>query len=333
VGITRGEFATFRKLYRRAVRYLTMRPGVILLAASLAFAQNPAPTAIRVDVALVNVAFTARDAHGRLVTDLTRDEIEVLEDGVGQPIQFFGRSADLPLEFAILLDMSGSQERFNQVHREDLASFAQKALMAGDKALLVCFANRMRVATDFTSSAADLLTGLDRYSKNKQRTNLIELEPDDTRTGGTALFDAIYYTASLKMMEPGARKAVLVFSDGEDNSSARDVIEAIEAAQSANALIYTVRFTELRHGVPTARNRYGLTEMNRLAADTGGLAFDAAHTDVGAALTLVSAELRSLYEIGFATSNPSRDGSFRKLQLRCKRPGVTIRARSGYYAR
>jgi len=310
-----------------------MHPAAILLAASLAFAQNPVPPSIKVDVTLVNVAFTARDSRGRLVTDLTRDEIEVLEDGVVQPIQFFGRSADLPLEFAILLDMSGSQERFNHEHHEDLAAFAKEALTAGDKALLVCFANRMRIATDFTSSAADLLIGLDRYGKNKTRTNLIELEPDDTRSGGTALFDAIYYTASLKMMEPGARKALVVFSDGEDNSSARDVIEAIEAAQSADALIYTVRFTEFRHGLPTARNRYGVTEMNRLAADTGGLAFDAARTDVGAALSLVSAELRSLYEIGFATTNPGHDGAFRKLKLRSKRPGVTIRARSGYYAR
>src|SRR5882724_7841126 len=91
-----------------------------LFLASLLFAQEAAPPSIKVEVGLVNVGFTARDTRGRLVTDLTRDEIEVLEDGVRQPIQFFGRSADLPLEFAILLDMSGSQERFNHEHRNDL---------------------------------------------------------------------------------------------------------------------------------------------------------------------------------------------------------------------
>src|SRR5262249_12468684 len=156
----------------------------------------------------VNVAFTARDTQGRLVTDLGRDEIEVLEDGVRQPVQFFGRSGDLPLEFALLLDMSGSQEHFAHAHREDLHAFATKALGAADKAMLVCFGDHIRIATDYTASSATLLSGLDRWNKVKQRLTMQEIEPDDSRSGGTALFDAIYYTASLKMPEPGARKAI-----------------------------------------------------------------------------------------------------------------------------
>ena len=308
-----------------------MRPAIVLLAASFLFAQEPPP--IKVDVGLVNVAFTARDARGKLVADLSRDEIEVLEDGIVQPVQFFGRSADLPLQFALILDMSGSQDRFNHEHRDDLAAFATRALTPADKALLICFGNRIRVASDFTASSHQLLDGLDQFRKDKTRALMPELEPDGTRSGGTALFDAIYYTARLKMMEPGARKALIVLSDGEDNSSARDVIEAIEAAQASDALIYTVRYTESRRGRLSARNRYGTTEMTRLAGETGGAAFDSSKTDVAAALAEVSAELRGLYDLGFATTNPNRDGIFRKLEIRSKRPGVSIRARRGYYSR
>ena len=308
-----------------------MRPVIVLLAVSFLFAQDAPP--IKVDVGLVNVAFTVRDARGKLVTDLSRDEIEVLEDGIVQPVQFFGRSADLPLQFALILDMSGSQDRFNHEHRDDLAAFAARALTPADKALLICFGNRIRVASDFTASSRQLLNGLDQFRKDKTRALMPELEPDETRSGGTALFDAIYYTARRKMMEPGARKALIVLSDGEDNSSARDVIEAIEAAQAADALIYTVRYTESRRGRLSARNRYGTTEMTRLAVETGGAAFDSSKTDVAAALAEVSAELRGLYDLGFATTNPNRDGMFRKLEIRSKRPGVTIRARRGYYSR
>ena len=312
---------------------LFMRVICGFLTACLLFAQEPPPASIRVEVGLVNVAFTARDAHGKLVTDLRRDEIEVLEDGAPQPIQFFGRSNDLPLRFALILDMSGSQERFNHEHRSDLAAFASRALTPLDQALLICFGNRIRVATDFTASSGDLLSGMDRFRKDKERATMPELEPDDTRSAGTAFFDAIYHTAKLKMMAPGARKALVVFSDGEDNASAHDLIEAIEAAQAADALIYTVRYTETRRRRLTARNRYGTTEMNRLAEETGGMAFDASRTNVAGALAEVSAELRSLYDLGFATTNPNRDGMFRKLELRSKRAGVTIRARHGYYAR
>src|SRR5262249_30446787 len=156
----------FRKLTRASPRNVSMPSNPVahalmravstlvsipVLATALLLAQEP--PAIKVYVGLVNVAFTARDAQGRLVTDLTRDEIEVLEDGARQPVQFFGRSGDLPLEFAVLLDMSGSQEHFAHAHRDDLHAFATKALTPADKAMLVCFGDHIRIATDYTASS------------------------------------------------------------------------------------------------------------------------------------------------------------------------------------
>jgi Ca-activated chloride channel family protein len=303
---------------------------VAVTASALLFAQDTTP-AIRVEVSLVNVAFTARDARGQIVTDLTREEIEVLEDGVIQPVRFFSQSSDLPLRFALIVDVSDSQASFNRKHRLDVESFAKSALGRADKALLVCFGNQILSGSDFTASSRDLLRGLDTIVKSHSAL-YPDVTPNGIRNHGTAFFDAVYQTARTRMMEPGARKALVVFSDGEDNSSAYDIIEAIEAAQAADALVYTVHYSDTAHIKPHTRQRYGKIEMLRLAEETGGVAYDST-TNVAKALAEVSSELRSLYELGYSPTNPARDGTYRKIELRCKRPGIVIRARRGYYSR
>jgi len=298
----------------------------------LLFGQEPPEPSIKVDVNLVNVAFLVHDASGALSASLSKDDIEVFEDGVKLDIRFFGRSADLPLRLALVADFSGSQEKFIKKHDRDIEKFLKTSVSPKDRAMLVCFGNHIRVVSDFSSSAADLLDGLAEFQKGSR--HFPELEPDDTREGGTALFDALYLTALHKLLpDHAARKAIILFSDGEDNSSAHDLIDAIEEAQLADSTIYTVRYTESKHGRLTARNKYGTLEMDRLANDTGGASFDASQTDVAASLRQVSEELRSMYDIGYITTNPARDGTFRKLAIRVKREGFTVRTKPGYYAR
>jgi Ca-activated chloride channel family protein len=306
-------------------------PLLILLALFFSGQEPPEPS-IKVDVNLVNVAFLVHDGSGALSGNLTRDDIEVFEDGVKQEVRFFGRSADLPLRLALLADVSGSQEKFIKQHHRDIETFLKSSVAARDRAMLVCFGNHIRVVSDFSSSAEDLLGSLGEFQKGSR--HFAELEPDDTREGGTALFDALYLTAFHKLLpEHGERKAMILFSDGEDNSSAHDLIDAIDEAQLADSLIYTVRYTESKHGKLTARNRYGMLEMDRLAKQTGGASFDASKKNVAASLRQVSDELRSMYDLGYITTNPARDGTFRKLTIRVKRDGFTVRVKPGYYAR
>jgi Ca-activated chloride channel homolog len=296
------------------------------------FAQEPPEPSIKVDVNLVNVAFLVHDGSGALSGNLTKDDIEVFEDGVKQDVRFFGRSADLPLRLALLADVSGSQEKFIKQHHRDIETFLKSSVAARDRAMLVCFGNHIRVVSDFSSSADDLLGSLAEFQKGSR--HFPELEPDDTREGGTALFDALYLTALHKLLpESGERKAIILFSDGEDNSSAHDLIDAIDEAQLADSLIYTVRYTESKHGKLTARNKYGMLEMDRLANKTGGASFDASKKNVAASLRQVSDELRSLYDLGYVTTNPARDGTFRKLTIQVKRDGFSVRVKPGYYAR
>ncbi len=306
-----------------------MRLTVFLIAAALC-AQEP--LSIKVDVSLVNVAFIVRDSNGGLTGDLTKDDIEVLEDGVPQQIRFFGRSTDLPLRLALIMDVSSSQDKFNKRHSRDLGAFVGSALGPKDQAMLVCFGDHIRIVSDFSGSARELEDRLGEFQKGGRK--YPELDPDDTRDAGTALFDSVYATATRKLAASnGERKAIIVFSDGEDNSSAHDLEDAIDAAQRADSLIYSVRYTEVSKGRLTSRNRYGITEMNRLAKETGGAAFDASQGDVAKSLRQVAEELRSLYDIGYTTTNTAADGRYRNVEIRVKRPGLTVRAKPGYYAR
>jgi Ca-activated chloride channel family protein len=303
---------------------------LIFLAAAALLAQEP--LSIRVDVRLVNVAFIVRDQGGALAGTLTKDDIEVVEDGVPQEVRFFGRSGDLPLRLALVMDISGSQEKFVKRHNHDLEKFVSGAITARDRVMLICFGNHIRVAANFGASPHEMTGALSEFDKNIQ--DLPELDRDPTRRDGTALFDALYAVASGKLGTPsGERRAIILFSDGEDNSSAHDLMDAIEAAQTADAPIYTVRYTEVEKGRLTSRNRYGMREMERLAKETGGAPFDASRDNVAESLRQVAEELRSMYDVGFVSTNTARDGRFRNIEIRVKRPGLTVRAKPGYYAR
>jgi len=308
-----------------------------LAATVLLTAQDPpaAPNSaapIKVDVSLVNVAFIVRDSAGLLNRDLTKEDIEVYEDGVKQEVKFFSRSSDLPLRLVLVVDSSDSQDKFNKQHKRDIEVFLKNAVTLRDRAALICFGNHIRLVNDFTSSVPEIMESFRRFDKGGQRFR--ELDMDDTRSGGTALFDAVYAAAFRKMGPvPGERKAIVLFSDGEDNSSAHDLLDAIEAAQATDSLIYTVRYTEPHRFGLTARNLYGMREMDRLARETGGAAFDASKHEVSELLTQVGEELRSMYDIGYSSTSPVPDGTFRKVQIRVKHPGMRVRTKPGYFAR
>ena len=302
----------------------------MLFFALLILMQEPA--AIKVDVRLVNAAFTVRDANGKLVNGLTKDDFDLLEDGVPQEIKFFSRSSDLPLRLGLLLDGSGSQRSFNKAHHKDLEKFVEATLDTRDRALLLGFGNRLRVAADFTGSASAVIKGLTHFEKGRFH-GMEQLDRDGKRSGGTAVFDAVAAVSRQKLKQfAGERKAIVLLSDGEDNASVHSLSDAIEAAQGADAPIYTVRYTEIRHGVASRRNREGADAMDRLAEETGGIAFDATTGNVEKHLARIGEELRNLYDSGYKSSNSGGEGQFRKITIRAKKAGLKVRAKGGYFA-
>ena len=304
--------------------------GVVL--ACLPILPIAAQTPFRVDVKLVDVSVSVRDSEGRLVTGLGQDDFDVFEDGAPQKIAFFARSQDVPLNLGLIVDFSGSQDPFLKAHHKDLETFLGSVLGPADRAYLLCFGNYLRVVSEFTSSPNELLAGLQAYEKGRR--SFPELGPAEAREAGTAFYDAIYYSSAemLAKVEHG-RRALIVFSDGEDNSSAHNMMEALETAQSNDVVLYGVRYTEVKNVRLNSRNKYGTSVMSRMAQDTGGADFDARKTDMASEFKSIGEQLRSSYELAYHSANPANDGLFRKISVTVKRPGVTVRAKTGYYAR
>ena len=287
---------------------------------------------IRVNVNLVNVSFIARAANGALVENLQKDDIELYEDAVPQKIEFFAKSTDLPLTLALIMDVSGSQEHFENKHEKDLEVFLKEVLGPRDRAFMVCFGNHLRLVSDYTNSPEEILLNFHEFDKGKR--HFPEIGPQEERDLGTAFYDSIYYSVTEKLAQTGGRQAILMFSDGEDNSSSTNMMTAIDTTQSANVIVYTIRYTEPnKHGVLNARNKYGISVMDRVAKETGGAHIDAQATDPHLYFRQIAEELRTSYELAYYPTNKAKDDTFRKIVIKPKQEGVKIRTKTGYYSR
>ncbi len=304
----------------------------LLIVAALAGVGVSAQKPIRVDVDLVNVAFTARDADGALIGNLSKDDVELYEDAVPQKIEFFAKSTDLPLTLGLIMDMSGSQEHFEKKHEKDLEVFLKEVLGPRDRAFMVCFGNHLRLVSDYSNSTEEIFSNFREFDRGKK--HFPEIGPQEDRELGTAFYDSIYYSVTERLAQAGGRKAILMFSDGEDNSSSNNMMATIEAAQAANVLVYSIRYTETnKHGELTARNKYGTSVMDRIAKETGGTHIDAQKTDPHTYFRQIAEELRTSYELAYYPSNRAKDQNFRKIVIKPKQDGIRIRAKTGYFSR
>ena len=311
-----------------------MKAAIGLVGLSVVLAAGWAQTVFRADAQLVNVAFSVRNGQGKLVENLTADDLEVLEDGVPQKISYLAKSADVPLSLGLVVDISGSQGAFVKSQEKDLRAFLKNALGPKDKSFLVAFGNRIRLVADYSGPERDLATALVGFEQLSNKTAYPELGPPEIRTGGTAFYDAIYHaTTQMLGRADGERKALIVFSDGEENASAHHLLDAIEAAQANNVVLFCVRYTEIKDGRLTAKNKYGTSVMARLAKETGGADFDARERDMAENFRQIGEQLRTAYQLGFQTSNPTSDDTFHKIVIRPKDLTLRVRAKTGYYSR
>jgi len=316
------------KSLRNQVGFMrTSMLALFLMASAVCFGEEP----LRVNVKLVNVAFSARDSRGALVNSLTKDDVEVFEDAVPQKISFFAHSVDVPLTLGLIVDFSGSQDQFSKQHQHDLEVFLKDILGPKDRVFMICFGNHLRLVSDFSQSGPELIDRLKLYQRSDK--HFPDLGPKEDRELGTAFYDSIYYSVTEKLANESGRRALLVFSDGEDNSSSHDMMTAIEAAQAANVLVYTIRYTEKQHGHLTARNHYGIRVMDRIAKETGGQAIDAETTDTKTYFQQIAEELRTSYELAYYPTNPLPDDTFRKIVIRPRQSGLTVRSKTGYFSR
>jgi len=285
-------------------------------------APAPGPAAaqesrITLDVSRVNMLYTVSDKRGRFVTDLGKDDFEVLESKKPQSILEFAAETDLPLRLAILIDTSNSiRDRFH-FQQEAATAFIDGTVRPNqDRAMIVSFDTAAELVADLT----DNITALEKAVQN--------LRPG----GGTSLYDAIFFASRDKLMQDQPlykfRRAMVILSDGDDNQSRYTRDQALEMAQKADVTIYTIS-TNI-----TRIESEGDKVLRYFANETGGQAFfPFKASDLNQSFENIANELRHQYNIFYRPEPLKVDGLYHPVEIRVKgRKDLIVRCRKGYYA-
>jgi VWFA-related protein len=294
------------------------RRAALAFIYTLARAQQPT---FSTGVSVVNVLVTVRDKQGQLVKGLAQDDFTLEEDGRTQAVRYFSPQVNQPLTIGLLMDVSGSQRTVLAEQLRASRQFVDQVLRKQqDHAFFVRFDRQV-----------ELLPDLALPDPNMKK----------PAAQGTALYDAIVFAGS-KLAGQAGRKALVVLSDGYDTSSSASISSAIETAQRADALVYSIRFLDreiFAFEVPASQGgspvpREGRKALERIAKETGGGYFDlTAAESLQKIYSRIEDELRNQYSLGFTpvTSRGKNPSVYRKLHVSVKRKGLTVQARDGYY--
>ena len=273
------------------------------------------PTTLRVDVDLVNLLCTAQSKQGQLINDLNQEDFLVKEDGVKQVITHFSREVTLPLTLAILIDTSPSVQNVLTLEQQTAVEFLRAILGNNDLAMLMNFDRRVSLIQDFTDSIRLLEKAIYAVAIG----------------GGTSVHDAVFLACDEKLKQETGRKAIVLISDGGDTTSKLKIQDAIEAAQRADTIIYSISnrvggFFRGSTGSPRTLKKY--------ARATGGTAFfPKKPQSFKKAFDAIEEQLRNQYLLSYQSSNRSRDGAYRSIKITLpKRKRLRVKARKGYYA-
>jgi Ca-activated chloride channel family protein len=291
-------------------RVLAGAAGISVLVLGLSLvAQEPT---FRSGSRVVPSYVTVVDASNRLVTDLTREEFEILDNGRPQEISIFDNEVR-PFTAVVMLDTSVSMTD----RLKDLYNGAEQfllRLLPHDKASIGAFNDKIEFASGFTSDRNSLVSSLKRLDFGNQ----------------TRLYDAVH--ASLDEVEKvEGRRVILLFTDGADFGSRLSSGKAMERARNGEVMIYGIGLeTEFFNGQTVVRSKPD-SILNRFAAETGGGYFDLKKgADLNSSFTRIAQELRSQYLLGFSPAE--LDGKSHRLEVRVKRPGLKTRSRRSYIA-
>jgi len=272
---------------------------------------------IDVDLALVNVTVT--DRYDRAVTGLEPDNFRIFENNVEQEIQYFS-SEDVPISIGVIFDLSGSMAN-KVVKAKEAALQFFKTANPQDEFFLVSFNERAQLISTFTSSVDDLQSRLLSASAK----------------GRTALLDAIYLALSEMRTAQNAKRALLIISDGGDNSSRYNENDIKRFVREANTQLYSIGvFDPLGSRSRTPEELNGPSLLNEITELSGGRAFSVENVnELPDIVTKIGAELRNQYILGYRPSNKSHDARWRKIKIKLRAPRglppLSVSAKTGYY--
>ena len=314
-----------------------MRLLPLTLASALLFAQEPAPPSIKVDIDVVNILFNVRDKKSGLIGNLEKDAFTVFEDGKQQEVKYFNRETDQPLTLGLLIDVSASQQNLIEIEKNAAYQFFGTVLRKQDLAFLISFGADAELLQDYTNSPKLLRAGLDGLRVNS---DVGGLHPGPVPTvykpKGTILYDAVVLASADQLKGQVGRKALVLITDGEDQGSTYSIKQAVEAAQRADAIIYGFYYVDRAFYMRSGGMVFGGASdsaLRQLSEDTGGHVF---HIDrkitLHDAFEQLQSELRSQYAIGYTPSNPAKDGTFRRIEVRTANKEWKVQTRKGYFA-
>jgi VWFA-related protein len=354
-------------------------------------AQEPT---ISVDVKVVNVLATVRDKHGQTINNLSKDDFLLQEDGRPQDIHYFSRESDLPLTLGLLVDTSLSQRRVLDQERTASYSFLDKMLRPKDTAFVIHFDREAELLQDLTSSREKLQSALDKLKTPDEPTRARGGGQGSSGGGGgpggggspggwpggggggypgggggrgghhgggghggagTVLYDSVYLASDELMKPQKGRKALIVLTDGVDRGSKETLDAALEAAQRADTVVYSILFKDDEaysnwggggmggrggwggHGggrrYPQESRPDGKKIMERICQQTGGRMFEVSKKQpIDKIYAELQEELRNQYNLGYTPSKSDQGSGYRKIALTTKKKDLTVQARDGYYA-
>ena len=297
--------------------WLPLLAAVIAASLAVAAARAQQPS-FRTGVDLVSLNVTVSEGQ-HYVTDLEQGDFNVYEDGVQQNVTFFNKT-NLPIALALLLDTSASMDTKLATAQEAAVGFA-KRLRKQDLAEVIDFDNRVSVLQPFTNSAPELEQAIRRTSAG----------------GSTSLYNAVYIAlkdlkkAVAKNADEIRRQAIIVLSDGEDTSSLLPFEEVLDLAKRSETAIYSIGLRDNESG-GTKLFKEAEFVLKQFSQETGGRSFFPNQvSDLSNVYGQIADELSSQYTLGYSSKNPKRDGAWRRLVVRVKRPNTTARTKQGYF--
>lgn len=278
---------------------------------------------VNVDLVLMYTSVFDKQT-GHFVAGLKQDNFRLYEDGIQQTITAFSQE-DVPVSMGILLDLSGSmRNKIEQVNKAALAFI--RANNPKDQVFLIGFNDEVELLQDYTNDIDEIADSLE----------------NTVVTGGTSLYDAVYLGVQKAQSGTKPKKAIVVISDGEDRDSYYKLDELVAKVQEADVQVYSIGFVDEveEKGFFGRWSKSGPEKAHRalvrISEETGGKAFFPSKvTDIHSIVAEIASDLRSQYSLGYFSSNPARDGTFRRVKIELKGPAAAksqARYRRGYYA-
>ena len=267
----------------------------------------------------VPVVFTVTDKHNHYVRDLSKNDFKVMDDG--KPVidvRSFRRETDLPLRVGLLIDSSASVRGRFKFEQEAAIEFMNQTIRPKyDQAFVLGFDSALEITQEFTGDSELISKGIR------------SLRPGNS----TRLYDALFYACRERLLNApetiSVRKAIVLITDGEDNSSRSTREEAIDMALRANVIVYTISTNFPGYSETSKYDKI----LQRIADATGGRWFEPFQvTDVANAFAQIQADLRSQYALAYRPADFKHDGRYRTIEILAEHKGLKVHSRHGYYA-